>query len=229
MGWRSLLPRASRGAGQASSHPEVSLWKRVSLLTGMLTVLFPSVTGLTVPSIFRVNKGRESEFTSRRHHGQESGTCYHCRKLWVRTKSQALLRELGGHPTKAAAAGPWATVGLSASIHPLAFIIQTHSAAPRAPKILICHSANSKFISSSLELVKGQRRLLGLIKFSFCPSMDLRSEARSVVFDSVTPTNYTDSPGQNTGVGSLSLLQGIFPTQGSNPGLHHCRWIFFTS
>ena len=29
----------------------------------------------------------------------------------------------------------------------------------------------------------------------------------------------------NTGVGSLSLLQGIFPTQGSNPGLPHCRWI----
>ena len=32
-------------------------------------------------------------------------------------------------------------------------------------------------------------------------------------------------PGQNTGVGSLSLLQGIFPTQGSNPGLSHGRWI----
>ena len=32
-------------------------------------------------------------------------------------------------------------------------------------------------------------------------------------------------PGQNTGVGSLSLLQGIFPTQGSNPGLLHCRSI----
>ena len=30
---------------------------------------------------------------------------------------------------------------------------------------------------------------------------------------------------QNTGVGSLSLLQGIFPTQGSNPGLPHCRRI----
>ena len=29
------------------------------------------------------------------------------------------------------------------------------------------------------------------------------------------------SAGQNTGVGSLSLLQGIFPTQGSNPGLLH--------
>ena len=33
---------------------------------------------------------------------------------------------------------------------------------------------------------------------------------------SATPWN---SPGQNTGVGSLSLLQGIFPTQESNPGL----------
>ena len=33
--------------------------------------------------------------------------------------------------------------------------------------------------------------------------------------------------GQNTGVGSLFLLQGIFPTQGSNPGLPHCRWILY--
>ena len=34
-----------------------------------------------------------------------------------------------------------------------------------------------------------------------------------------------NSPGQNTGVGSLSLLQGIFPTQGSNSGLLHYRQI----
>ena len=34
-----------------------------------------------------------------------------------------------------------------------------------------------------------------------------------------------NSPGQNTGVGSLSLLQGIFLTQGSNTGLPHCRQI----
>ena len=32
-----------------------------------------------------------------------------------------------------------------------------------------------------------------------------------------------NSPSQNTGVGSLSLLQGIFPTQGLNPGFLHCR------
>ena len=35
------------------------------------------------------------------------------------------------------------------------------------------------------------------------------------------------SPGQNTGVGSRSLLQGIFPTQGLNLGLPHCRWILY--
>ena len=36
-----------------------------------------------------------------------------------------------------------------------------------------------------------------------------------------------DSPGKNTGVGCHALLQGIFPTQGSNPGLPHCRQIFY--
>ena len=36
-----------------------------------------------------------------------------------------------------------------------------------------------------------------------------------------------NSPGQNTGVGSLSLLQGLFPTQGSNPGLLHCSQILY--
>ena len=36
-----------------------------------------------------------------------------------------------------------------------------------------------------------------------------------------------NSPDQNTGVGSLSLLQGIFATQESNPGLLHCRRILY--
>ena len=37
-----------------------------------------------------------------------------------------------------------------------------------------------------------------------------------------------NSPGQNIGVGSHSLLQGIFPTQGSNPGLSQHRWILYS-
>ena len=36
-----------------------------------------------------------------------------------------------------------------------------------------------------------------------------------------------NSPGQNTGVGSLFLLQRIFPTQGLNQGLLHCRWVLY--
>ena len=54
------------------------------------------------------------------------------------------------------------------------------------------------------------------------------SESRSVVSDSLWPRGlYSpwNPPGQNTGVVSLSLLQGIFPTQGSNPGLPHFRQI----
>ena len=36
-----------------------------------------------------------------------------------------------------------------------------------------------------------------------------------------------NSLGQNTAVGSLSLLQRIFPIQGSNPGAPRCRWILY--
>ena len=56
------------------------------------------------------------------------------------------------------------------------------------------------------------------------------SESCSVMSDSLrTHSLYSpwNSPVQNTGLGSLSFLQGIFPTQGSNPGLPHCRWILY--
>ena len=54
------------------------------------------------------------------------------------------------------------------------------------------------------------------------------SESHSVVADSLQPHGlYSpwNSPGQNTGVSSCFLLQGIFPNQGLNPGLKHCRQI----
>ena len=53
-------------------------------------------------------------------------------------------------------------------------------------------------------------------------------ESRSVVSDFLWPHGlYSpwNSPVQNTRMGILSLLQGIFPTQGMNPGLPHCRQI----
>ena len=39
--------------------------------------------------------------------------------------------------------------------------------------------------------------------------------------------DHMDSSGQNSGVGSLSLLQEVFPTQGLNPGLTHYRRILY--
>ena len=56
------------------------------------------------------------------------------------------------------------------------------------------------------------------------------SESRSFVSDSLRPHGlYSpwNSLGQNTGVGSFSLLQGIFPTQELNQGLLHCRQILY--
>ena len=56
------------------------------------------------------------------------------------------------------------------------------------------------------------------------------SESHLVVSSSLRPHglyNQWNPPGQNTGLGSHSLLQGIFPTQGLNPGLLHCRQILY--
>ena len=57
-----------------------------------------------------------------------------------------------------------------------------------------------------------------------------QGESHSVMSDSLQPHGLyspRNSLGQNTGVGSLFLLQGIFPTQGSNPGLPHWRQILY--
>ena len=53
------------------------------------------------------------------------------------------------------------------------------------------------------------------------------SLSQKVMFNSLWLYSPWNSPGQNTGVGSLFLLQGVFPTQGSNPGLLHSRKILY--
>ena len=60
------------------------------------------------------------------------------------------------------------------------------------------------------------------------PEILSESGSHLVVSKSLWPHGLSsprNSPGQNPGVGSLSFLKGIFPTQGSNPGLPHCRRI----
>ena len=43
----------------------------------------------------------------------------------------------------------------------------------------------------------------------------------------LSPGSSGDNPGKNTGVGCHAVLQGIFPTQGLNPGLLRCRQILY--
>ena len=69
---------------------------------------------------------------------------------------------------------------------------------------------------------------LSLSSSSMCLSITSESEIHSIMSNSLWPHGLQspwNSPGQNTGVGSLSLLQGIF--QGLNPGLLHCRQILY--
>ena len=92
------------------------------------------------------------------------------------------------------------------TIHPDLGLWNTLSITPT-----MCHGENFSSSQPNMYWVKG-------------------SESHSVVSDSLQPHGlYSpwNSPGQNTGVGSLSLLQGIFPSQGSNPGLLHCRRILY--
>ena len=53
---------------------------------------------------------------------------------------------------------------------------------------------------------------------TLCDHMDCSPPGSSV---------HGNSPGKNTGVSCHALLQGIFPTQGLNPGLPHCRQILY--
>ena len=113
---------------------------------------------------------------------------------------------------------------------------------PRSPDASSTGGDSSKLVSALSEpLVSFLKRTCHAGCWSLRPTWlpkawELRfvfqwvSESCSVVSDSLRPHglhSLWNSLGQNTGVGSLSLLQGIFSTQGLNPGLPHCRWILY--
>ena len=70
-----------------------------------------------------------------------------------------------------------------------------------------------------------------LIIFWFCAMLCLITQLHPNLWDCMDcsppgpSVHGMDSPGKNTGVGCHALLKGIFPTQGLNPGLPHCRQI----
>ena len=78
-------------------------------------------------------------------------------------------------------------------------------------------------VSNSKEQLNSGSWLTRVMKKKKC-------ESHSVMSNSLWPHGlYSpwNSPGENTGVGSYSLLQGIFPTSGSTPGLQNCRQILY--
>ena len=66
-----------------------------------------------------------------------------------------------------------------------------------------------------------------MVNHTYTPKERKKAKVPQLCLTYCNPMDYTYSPwnfpGQNTEVGSLSLLQGILPTQGSNPGLPHGR------
>ena len=86
----------------------------------------------------------------------------------------------------------------------------------------------------ALDSLRASARWYGLRDLPSCVCMYMLP--RSVVSDSLRPLGLQPArllcpwnfPGKNTGVCCHFLLQGIFLTQGSNPGLLHCRLIFTT-
>ena len=103
------------------------------------------------------------------------------------------------------------------------------------PKLECCHSfffffsllCNSALINSNLQC---SVCCMCTESFTFAHIHMSEGESHSVVSSSLWPHGLYSpwkTPDQSTGVGSLPLLQGIFPTQGSNPGLLHCRRILY--
>ena len=87
---------------------------------------------------------------------------------------------------------------------------------------------NYLFLWKVTVLLSQEILLFTYFKLSF--KLNNESESCSVVSNSLRPQGlYSpwNSLGQNTGVGSLSLLQGIFPTQKLSRGLLHCRQILY--
>ena len=76
--------------------------------------------------------------------------------------------------------------------------------------------------SSDLYLFSLEYRAILWLVAQLCPTFQ-----NPMDYSSLGSSVHGDSPGKNTRVGCYALLQGIFPTKGSNPGLPHCWQILY--
>ena len=108
--------------------------------------------------------------------------------------------------------------------------VMSDSATPWTSALQASLSITSSWSFISIQLVMPSNHLILCCPLLLLPSIfpSIRSFPKSQFFfrwpKYCSPWN---SPGQNTGVGSPSLLQEIFPAQVFNPGLWHCRQILY--
>ena len=99
---------------------------------------------------------------------------------------------------------------------------------PRDQTQVPCIAGRFSTIWATREASNVARSWLCCNRMYMCVSCSVVSN--SLRTHGLEPTRFLcpwDFPGKNTGVGFHSLLQGIFPTQGSNLGLVHCRQILY--
>ena len=108
----------------------------------------------------------------------------------------------------------------------------------RIPLLSVVSAELNKILSATLSLSQLlflvlfhgilQARILEWIAFPFSRgSSQPRDRTKVSGIEGRFLTSQPTWKPKNTGVGSLLLLQGIFPTQKSNQGLLHCRWILY--
>ena len=107
------------------------------------------------------------------------------------------------------------------------FSISSHGQSQQHPSSVWIHMKHRK----KLRWGSNSRARGNLEREGLCYVLSFEVKRKSLSCVRLFATSWTvqswNSLGKNTGVGSLSLLQEIFPTPGSNPGLLHSRWILY--
>ena len=107
-----------------------------------------------------------------------------------------------------------------------------HWEKPHTSSCIVYGGSCTKITKGSSMTETGQLTKLKILAFGHFIVLCLVAQSCPTLCD---PTDWSppsssvhgDSPGKNTRVGCHAFLQGIFLTQGLDPGLLHCRWILY--
>ena len=155
------------------------------------------------------------------------------KKCCCHISKQRMSQPSSHHMTAASPHGePWGDSGWKEDAHSQALSQWGPPPYPTPPQPPKVHPEETQ--DGKIQVTPRLDVLLLFLSFSYshilliCFSVSLSDVSNSLPPHGLQPTRFLcwrNSPDKNTGVGSHSLLQGIFPTQLSSPGLLHCRQI----